>query len=53
MYVELGGKMVPFSGYAMLLEYEGEGIKDSYHFVRECGTVRSLPHGPDQPARCR
>lgn len=43
-HVEIGGKMVPFAGYAMPVQYEGEGIKDSHLFVRSSAGLFDVSH---------
>jgi aminomethyltransferase len=43
-HVALGGKMVPFAGYEMPVEYEGEGIKDSHLFVRANAGLFDVSH---------
>lgn len=35
LHLRHGGKMVPFAGWSMPVQYEGEGVKDSHLFVRE------------------
>lgn len=43
-HVALGGKMVPFAGYAMPVQYDGEGIKDSHLFVRSSAGLFDVSH---------
>lgn len=43
-HVELGGKMVPFAGYAMPVQYDGEGIKDSHLHVRASAGLFDVSH---------
>lgn len=42
-HVELGGKMVPFAGYAMPVQYP-DGIKDSHLFVRSSAGLFDVSH---------
>lgn len=43
-HVELGGKMVPFAGYSMPVQYDGEGIKDSHLWVRANAGLFDISH---------
>lgn len=43
-HVELGGKMVPFAGYSMPVQYDGEGIKDSHLWVRKSAGLFDISH---------
>lgn len=43
-HVELGGKMVPFAGYSMPVQYDGEGIKDSHLWVRANAGIFDISH---------
>lgn len=42
-HVELGGKMVPFAGYSMPVQYP-DGIKDSHLFVRSSAGLFDVSH---------
>lgn len=42
-HVEIGGKMVPFAGYSMPVQYK-EGIKESHLFVRESAGLFDVSH---------
>mmetsp|Transcript_1831 Transcript_1831/g.4962 ORF Transcript_1831/g.4962 Transcript_1831/m.4962 type:complete len:401 (-) Transcript_1831:154-1356(-) len=55
-HIELGGKMVPFAGYSMPVQYP-DGIKDSHLFVRSDAGLFDVSHmgqlrfrGKDAPA---
>lgn len=43
-HVELGGKMVPFAGYSMPVQYDSEGIKDSHLWVRKNAGLFDISH---------
>lgn len=43
-HVELGGKMVPFAGYSMPVQYDSEGIKDSHLWVRSSAGIFDISH---------
>jgi Aminomethyltransferase folate-binding domain len=43
-HVELGGKMVPFAGYSMPVQYDSEGIKDSHLWVRANAGLFDISH---------
>lgn len=42
-HIELGGKMVPFAGYSMPVQYP-DGIKDSHLFVRSSAGLFDVSH---------
>ena len=37
MHLDLGGKMVPFAGYELPVQYEGLGVKTEHEWTRAAG----------------
>ena len=45
LHVALGGKMVPFAGYEMPVQYPAGVMKEHLHTRAAGGAVRRHPHG--------
>jgi hypothetical protein len=55
LHKDLGGKMVPFAGYDMPVQYDGMGVlKEHLHTRTAAGIVRRFAYGTGVPDRqCR
>ena len=50
LHAACGGKMVPFAGYEMPVQYRGRRAQGAPAYPRGCRPVRRLAHGPDRAA---
>ncbi|KJZ72608.1 hypothetical protein HIM_07967 [Hirsutella minnesotensis 3608] len=57
LHLAHGGKMVPFAGYSMPVQYDGASLAESHHFTRQHASIFDVSHmvqhifrGPDAAA---
>ena len=51
LHLELGGKMVPFAGYEMPVQYPAGILKEHLHTRAQARPVRCLAYGPGVSVR--
>ena len=50
LHLASGGKMVPFAGYDMPVQYAAGVLREHLHTRAQRRPVRRLAYGPDRPA---